>query len=71
MNLRKAIEDTRGRTTGQYLMEGGIIDDFILFYDFIRALSLGSITLAIRLLGKFNSETFRLFEMFNRENGFH
>ena len=27
---QKAIEDTRGRTTGQYLMEGGVIDDFIL-----------------------------------------
>ena len=30
MNLRKAIEDTRGRTTWQYLMEDGIINDFIL-----------------------------------------
>ena len=33
------------------------------------ALSLGNVTLEILLLGKFNSETYRLFETFNRENG--
>lgn len=30
MNHSKAIQDTRGRTTLWYLMEDGIINDFIL-----------------------------------------